>query len=147
MQKYTLFWGSKSPFSILYKCRFVEDGIVYTCVEQYIAYQKAVLFGDMKTAKQVLKERNPYKYRKLGRRVSNYRSDIWREHRNEIAYRGNLLKFSQNKYLKSILLATSGTILLEASPYLRIWMDEDVVASNWLGEILCRIREELGTRG
>ena len=68
---------------------------------------------------------------------------------------GNYYKFTQNKNLKNKLLSTKGTILVEASPFDRVWgigLDksnplvlnrESWRGSNWLGEVLTQLREDL----
>ncbi len=64
-------------------------------------------------------------------------------------------QFSQNPHLRRILLATSSTTLVEASPYDKLWgigLDADHHdatnpslwrGSNWLGRILCEVRDNL----
>ena len=68
---------------------------------------------------------------------------------------GNRAKFTQNEELKTQLLATAGTTLVEASPYDKIWgiglaatdpRAEDPTqwkGLNLLGKILTQLREEL----
>ena len=57
----------------------------------------------------------------MGRLVKNYQDDIWIEHRYQIVLRENLEKFSQNVELKQFLLNTSNKVIVEASPYDKIW--------------------------
>ena len=66
-----------------------------------------------------------------------------------------LLQFRQNEPLKKKLLETAGQTLVEASPTDKIWgiglSQDDPRASdrskwrgtNWLGEILTEVREEI----
>lgn len=40
-EKYEYFWGSQSVFSRWYQCDFVDDGKKFSCIEEYLMYQKA----------------------------------------------------------------------------------------------------------
>jgi ribA/ribD-fused uncharacterized protein len=83
--------------------------------------------------------------------------DTGRAHREEIVMRGNRSKFTQNVELRTLLLATAGTTLVEASPFDRIWgiglgatnplaqQRGTWRGQNLLGQILTKLREELMT--
>ena len=45
----------------------------------------------------------------------------WDKMKYKIVLDGNLLKFSQNEELKQFLLSTGDKILVEASPYDKVW--------------------------
>lgn len=84
-------------------------------------FQKAILFGDNQTAMQILKTSNPRKQKQLGREIQGFNQSTWDEEKKSIVYKGNYLKFTQNAELLEILLATQGTLLVEASPTDKIW--------------------------
>ena len=46
---------------------------------------------------------------------------MWNAHKKDIVVRGNTAKFGQNGHLKAFLLATGNRVLVEASPYDRVW--------------------------
>lgn len=104
-----------------YKSDFIEDGVKFNCCEHYMMYKKAMLFGDSEIASEILKETDPSKMKAYGRRIKNFDNAIWDEHKFDIVYTGNLLKFTQNHKLKAYLLSTNGSILAEASPYDTVW--------------------------
>ena len=93
----------------------------------------------------------------LGRLVKNYDQSVWDIKKYGIVYRGNLLKFTQNKDIQRVLLNTDDHILCEASPYDRIWgigmsADNNNVynPSNWyrdaqnlLGFALMEVRDKI----
>ena len=88
-------------------------------------------------------ERIEKEIKDLGRKVSNFDSEIWDENKEKIVFEGNLAKFTQNDRLKSLLMNTGDSILVEASPYDRIWgiglKSDDVSVNNpnnWLGQNL-----------
>lgn len=127
---FVFFWSHKSAkggeiteacLSQWWKCSFVEGGITFCCAEQYMMYKKALLFKDYAIAKEILRTTNPKKIKELGRLVQNFDSQVWDEHKAEIVLQGNILKFSQNPELKDYLLSTGGRILVEASPYDKVW--------------------------
>lgn len=78
---------------------FNELGIRYTCCEQYMMHKKALLFNDIEVATEILLAKNPSTHRHLGRMVRNFNQELWDKYKFSIVYRGNLLKFAQNKEL------------------------------------------------
>jgi ribA/ribD-fused uncharacterized protein len=112
------FWSG--PFSQWAKSVFTVDNH-YFCCEQFMMFKKAELFNDINIMQEILESSNPKEIKALGRKVSNFDSKIWNEHKRDIVFQGNFAKFSQNQELKDMLLNTRGTILVEASPYDNIW--------------------------
>lgn len=128
--KFVFFWGhtppsdgsvNKSCLSQWYSCHFTEDGVEYSTAEQYMMAQKALLFGDNEVYKEIMNARHPKQFKALGRKISGFNEDIWNRNKSDIVIKGNLAKFSQNPQLKDFLLCTNSRILVEASPYDKIW--------------------------
>ncbi len=152
---YVFFFRKESPFSQFHDTEFKVDGKTFTAAEQYMMYSKAMLFKDEAVAEQILVAGSPPKMKALGRKVSGFDERTWREHREEIVYRGNMEKFSQNPDLHSLLMETGERQLVEASPFDRIWgigMGANAKGvenpANWkgqnlLGKALMRVRETL----
>ena len=118
---------------------------------------KAALFSDTTTLELILEENtkpdtNPKTIKALGRMISPFDEKTWVEHREEIVYFGNSYKFGQDAELKKTLLGTGNLILVEASPYDRIWgigfkedramQEKERWGLNLLGKALMRVREE-----
>ena len=127
---FVFFWSHKSAkggeiteacFSQWWKCSFVEEGFTFCCAEQYMMFKKALLFKDYAIAKEILKSKSPKRIKELGRLVQNFDSKTWDVHKAEIVLQGNILKFSQNTELREYLLSTGNKILVEASPYDKVW--------------------------
>lgn len=104
-----------------YLADFSVDGIQYSSMEQYMMYQKALLFQDMEIAKQILNTSNVGKIKALGRSVKNYEDIIWNGMRQIIVYQGLLQKFQQNTELKEKLLVTQEHLLAECAVQDKIW--------------------------
>jgi len=100
---------------------FTVKGITFNCIEQYMMYSKAKLFGDEETAEKILKEPKQSKQKALGRNVTPYIDDIWCNIREKIVTAGLLHKFSQNPELLKTLLDTGNKKLVEASKYDKTW--------------------------
>ena len=98
-----------------YLSDFQIDGITFTSMEQYMMYKKAVCFKDENIAKQILEEKNVAKIKELGRLVSGYDEHIWNGVRQIIIYEGLFAKFSQNESLRSKLLDTKYSTLVECA--------------------------------
>lgn len=128
------------------------DGITYNCCEQYMMYQKAMLFGDRETAEKILAEPEPALQQNLGRGVQHFDSVLWDQHKMAVVLYGNFLKFSQHHDLRDRLVATGNKILAEASPVDLVWgvgfkdSDDRILdTANWtgknlLGQVLMSIR-------
>ena len=104
-----------------YLSDFELGEIRYTSMEQYMMYQKALLFDDMEIAEQIMDTANMGKIKALGRSVKGYDDVIWNGLRQVIVYKGLREKFRQNEELKTMLLATRDSILAECAVQDRIW--------------------------
>ena len=152
-EEYEFFWSG--PFSQWYGSRFVIDGIPFVTAEQWMMFGKAKLFGDDDIAAKILLTTNPKEQKAIGRQVKNFNAKIWDDYAKTIVYEGNYAKFTQNPKLLVILMDTKYKILVEASPYDKIWgigMGEEQakitpankwLGTNWLGEVLTQLRNDL----
>ena len=156
MINYIYFYKNNSKYGFLsqfYKCKFIENDIIFNSAEQYMMYNKAKLFNNIILANKILKETNPSIVKKYGRQVINFNEEIWVKHREEIVYNGNILKFTQNLELLELLKKTEGNILDEAAPYDNIWgigitIKEGKSGISWnglnlLGNILMKVRDNI----
>ena len=152
--KFTFFWSG--PFSQWHPSSFKDSaGIKYSCAEQYMMYQKALVFNDMERAEAILKTGNPKEQKRLGRLVANYDDALWVPKAEDIVYQGSYYKYTQNLNLKKLLFVTAGTTLVEASPRDNRWgvgLSEDdpriLDPATWRGEnklgfILTKLRDNL----
>ena len=128
--KYLFFWGNtpssvgaidKSCLSQWYSAKFKVKGATYSTAEHYMMAQKALLFNDLSSYYKIISCNHPGKAKALGRKVSNFKDDLWQEQRFNIVVSGNYYKFSQNPDLQEYLLSSSKRVLVEASPKDRIW--------------------------
>jgi ribA/ribD-fused uncharacterized protein len=153
-EQYEFFYGG--IFSQWYIVTFRnKDEIVFNCAEQYMMWNKAIMFRDDITAGDILKEKNPRIQKRLGRLVKNFNKERWEKWAKDIVYKGNYLKYTQNKDLLKYLLDTNDKILVEASPSDTIWgvgLSEDDPrilhestwrGTNWLGEVLTKLKYDL----
>ena len=73
-----------------YNTRFVLQGHVFTTVEQYVAWQKAKLFGDYEIADKILDLTNPVAIRRWAARVRGFDLEKWRMEREKVGKFFNL---------------------------------------------------------
>lgn len=138
-----------------YLSAFECAGIRFSSMEQYMMYKKAELFGDTKTAAEILAEGDPAAIKALGRRVHGFNESVWTGQREAVVTGGLLEKFSQNAGLKEMLLATGMRELAECAVRDRIWgigigMSDPLrfdrkswLGQNLLGRCLMRVRDRL----
>jgi ribA/ribD-fused uncharacterized protein len=127
--RYIHFWGHRvdpagpgpTCMSQWYPCPFVVDGTRYATAEHWMMAEKARLFGDEQILAQIVGGSDPKRAKSLGRKVRGFDATTWLEHRVDIVVRGNVHKFRAHEPLRRYLLGTTGAVLVEASPYDKIW--------------------------
>lgn len=126
-----------------YVSKFEVYGRMFSSMEQFMMYRKAICFVDEAVAEQILKTDDVARIKELGRMVSGYNENIWNGMRQLIVYEGLVAKFSQNEGLKERLLQTGDALLAECAVHDRIWgiglsmKDEKKFdISQWRGENL-----------
>lgn len=153
--KYVFFL--KGPLSQWWKSNMIEFNIKYNCCEQYMMYQKALLFNDIISANKIIISSDPSEQKNIGRKVKNFNDILWNEYKSSIVEQGNYLKFSQNNEMKEILLATGDKILVEANGCDRIWgigmfdddpnlLNTELWGENLLGKALMKVREKIKSK-
>lgn len=151
--KYKFFWGSSSPFSNWYSHLFVHERQVFNCSEQAMMYYKAKLFNDDEACVNILNESHPRMQKHIGRFVKNFDNITWDENKYAIVKDILKSKFLSSPALLNYLHQFKDFIIVEASPYDRIWgigYDENNAlanVNNWgenlLGKILTELANEL----
>lgn len=135
---HVFFWGS--VFSNWYICEFEYKGHKFYNTEQAFMWEKAIYFNDKEIAELILATPNPKENKKLGRNVRGFDDQKWAMVSYIIMTAVNLEKYLQYPNLKKILLSTDNKMLVEASPYDKIWGiglskdDDDCLdETKWLG--------------
>ena len=162
------FWGhkpkfqgtvDKSCFSQWFPGEFEINNVLYPTAEHYMMAEKARLFRDDENLKNILEASSPAKAKKLGRLVKNFDPEIWNKESFDIVVRGNFAKFNQNQGFKEFLLKTGKKVIVEASPFDKIWgigmnhQNEKIHnpllwnGLNLLGFALMKARDELVKKG
>ena len=159
---YLFFWGhtvsgkvTKTCFSQWYPSPFEVEGITYPTAEHWMMAEKARLFDDAARLASILAAGTPDAAKKFGRKVSPFDAAKWDARRFEAVVEGNLHKFGQHPDLRDFLVSTGEKVLVEASPYDKIWGiglgENDPKATsaltwrglNLLGFALMEVRDQL----
>ncbi|MFA5490106.1 MAG: NADAR family protein [Candidimonas sp.] len=157
------FWNG--IFSNFYPCKFTSSFFLKSAnrkythkfinSEQAFMANKAAFFNDEEALQGVLDSSTPGDAKAWGRRVKNYDDNVWAMVRYHAMYVACYDKFSQNDKLKKYLLGTNDRVIVEGSPYDRIWgvgllyADEAIKdEKNWnglnlLGLVLMEVRDEM----
>jgi ribA/ribD-fused uncharacterized protein len=155
--KFTFFWPG--PFSQWAHAEFIVDNIKYNCAEQFMMHQKALHFNDLAIADDIMHTSLPDAQKRLGRQVKGFVESEWNAVAKDLVYVGNYHKFTQNIKLMTQLMATEDTLLVEASPFDKIWgigLDASAAAKtpqdkwpgkNLLGLVLTELRDNLNRNG
>lgn len=84
-------------------------------------WAKAMTFGDREAAQGILASTKPVHQKRMGRGVRGYDDAVWAAKRDQVIGEALDAKFSQHPALAKVLLDTHGTLLVEASPYDRLY--------------------------
>ena len=138
-KRFVGFWGNRddtpqeASFSNFHKAFFTDEVVVnvltgekqevqFSSSEQYFMYLKAYHFKDSQTMKKILQPGlEAMEYKKLGREVKGYLDSEWDKVRYEYMKQALRLKYSQNKDLYNVLMGTGDAVLVEASPFDKVW--------------------------
>ncbi|WP_285905109.1 NADAR family protein [Pseudodesulfovibrio pelocollis] len=154
-----LFFRKEDVFSHWAPIGFHVCGLNYCCGEQYLMHQKAMLFGDIGIAGQIMHTADPKEHKKLGRMVARFDIEEWEAKARYIAYLGNFAKAAQNINVLLELLKTGERPIAEASPYDAVWgiglakddpraqNPESWQGSNWLGQVWMQVRRTFQQTG
>ena len=151
---YTFFWNG--PLSNWARTPYTLNDIHYPTTEHGMMWEKANLF-DSTQCDAILAASSPKDVKALGRQVRNFDKDLWNKKSAELIYPHLLEKFKQNSEARKHILKTGQTILVEASPYDRIWgigyreknalsVDKKYWGENRLGNVLMLVRTYLQTK-
>lgn len=111
-----------SYLSQWFPARFVWDDVVYSNAEQYMMAEKARLFKDEETLQKILSTNSPSEVKSLGRKIRGFEEATWDIHKEDIVYRGNFLKFTQNpNLLKQLLDECADKLCVECNPRDSVW--------------------------
>ena len=134
---------------------FRWNGMRFLSAEQAMMHAKAELFGDREMAARILDSKTSFQAKALGAKVRGFDEATWERERFRVVVEANLGKFGMVPALGDFLRSTGQAVLVEASPFDRIWgigMDEsDRDAKNpdrWpglnlLGFALMEVRRRL----
>lgn len=152
-----VFFFSKEPenkeFSNFYETNFLLDGVEYKSAEHAYQGMKAKTFGDEEMFAKILKAKSAQSSKSFGKKVKDYKEDVWAEKKDKVMKDILRAKFTQNLELRTKLLDTDDKVLANADSRDKYWgigtsanttMAKD--PAKWKGENkLGKILEELRT--
>jgi len=153
MKEYEFFFGG--PLSQWFRSPFKIKDMTFVTAEQWMMYNKAMMFGDEKSAKEIMSTEDPLEQKMIGRNVKNFNDSTWMEKAYDIVVAGTREKFNQNKELLDYLKKTRGKIIAEASATDTRWgiglvpghpdiLDQSKwKGQNLLGKAIMQVRSEL----
>jgi ribA/ribD-fused uncharacterized protein len=157
------FWGhtpksngvDKSCLSQWFHSPFKYKSVTMPTAEHFMMAKKAEFFQDKEAFQRIMQAASPHEAKMIGREVKNFNAAAWDEYAPQVVLEGNYHKFTQNRDLITYLRSTEGKILVEASPYDKIWgiglkQDSPLAqnpntwkGTNYLGFVLTSLRDEL----
>ena len=150
--QFSFFYGG--PFSQFAHSPFTLLDFTFSCCEQWMMFNKAMVFKDGAIAEKIVSTTDPWAIKRYGRQVANFDDDVWMERAYDIVLQGNRAKFQQNSQFYRALTDTVGKVLVEASPTDRRWGiglstnnplrwdPSQWRGTNLLGQVLTELRVE-----
>lgn len=145
-------------FSNYYMKDFTDkDDDIWHSNEQFYHAMKAIEFEDEEMYNKIRKTDNPQSSKNYGRKVKNFNEKRWAKVSYEYMLEGLRYKF-QDKKLKKYLLNTGDKLIIESSPWDKVWgtgleighydaMDPEMFkGKNLLGKALMEIRKEISNK-
>lgn len=123
--KYVFFWNG--PFSNWYPAKFTmytgkEWGeMTFTCSEQAMMFYKALVFKDKESLIKIMSTNLPREQKALGRKVKGFDQAVWEATCVDFVTESLVAKFTADHYLLEVLMETGDKIIVEASPYDKVW--------------------------
>ena len=111
----TIFFTRESPLSNFHPSSFEAEGKLFCSVEQYICYQKALLFDTKEVAEQMLAINDPLTLKVRANHLAKFDGVLWAERAREILKTALDAKFTQNDSIMRDLQSTGDTVIGEAS--------------------------------
>lgn len=126
--RFVAYNGDQAEFSNFYVAPFKAPVLTandrpvmeFQSVEQYFAYNKAILFGDNEIAQKIMAHTRGAKLKADGRNVGKnsgrpYSDEAWQPYVQQVLQTGMQAKFSQNPSLRDLLLSTGSRYLVEGN--------------------------------
>lgn len=146
------FQGEQSPYSNFYNSRFQDNqGQTYESVEQAFQHKKAIAHGNLLVANKIMANRSPKIIKKLSKQIQTTKK--WRSEEEGLMTELVRAKFTQNSYIKNLLIKTGNKQFHEATSDAK-WgtgvelASKALITGAWngqdlLGQIIENIRGEL----
>lgn len=147
------FWDG--IYSNFYPVTFLYKNKIFVNSEQAFMWEKAIAFNDHEMTYKIMNSNNPSDAKKFGRKVKNFNDKEWDKVKEQIMFDVVFAKFNSNILLKKELISTNNKIIVEASPFDKIWgvgldqnnpdiLDENKwKGQNLLGKVLMNVRNKL----
>jgi len=137
-----------------YESVFCDRGVSFQTVEHFLAYHKAECAGDNRMAEIILMTDNISLIKKFGESIINHDESKWQRIHFKILWRGNYLKFTQDRKLRNKLILTRGKRLVYANeqdpfygngtmPELNVVNPMYSQGFNILGFVLMDVRDQI----
>ena len=148
----------RGVFSNFQTCTVVYKGLTFPTTEHAFMWEKARHFGDTQACMEILNAKSPADAKAIGRRVKNFKPDVWDKVSEGYMYAVNFAKYEQNPVLAQYLLSTGSKTLTETNGKDKLWgiglyaSDDRVLdESKWqgenrLGKVLMDVRQLLQQR-
>lgn len=141
-------------FSNWYPLPADYEGIRFLSSEHLFMYLKAKFFNDEQIAEKIIQARTYRTAKNLGKKVSGFDEESWKQVREDMMYNALKAKFDTNEDFRQALLSKEfrGKTFVEASKYDSIWgigisvkdafKGKEWKGNNLLGKALTKLRDE-----
>ena len=120
---------------------FYKDNNYYKTVEHYYQSEK---FNNKELKEKIISSKTPKEASNIGRDKNNKRIDNFKNIKDNVMYEGCLLKFRQNKDIRSKLIETRNKEIREMTIDEYYWgVGKNLTGQNKIGKILMKVRDQV----
>ena len=101
------YFGELHPLSNFFPSEFSLEQKTFHCSEQYIQWKKAQLFKDTTAMTRIERCKTGRQCKEEGRKIKNFKKDIWDSKAKELCRPGIRQKYIDNKKPRDVLLHTT----------------------------------------
>ena len=121
-RNYIAFFSSGDILSNMAPCFLFDGTYVFNCSEQLYQHRKALFYGNVQVAQEIMEARDGYAAKRIAKRLHSPEAEKqWHKTKTIIVQEIIQMKVRQNSEVRKFLCETKNAELIEANPWDNFW--------------------------